>query len=116
MKSILKILLTAFVVVILAKIIPGVTVASYMYAIFVAIILSLLKFIVRPILIILTLPVTIVTFGLFLFIINALLIMLTDFFISGFEVSSIWTALLFSILLSIFQSVLFTLVPDSKKD
>ncbi len=116
MKSILKLLLTALVVVILAKIIPGVTVVSYMYAIIVAIVLSLLKFIVRPILVILTLPVTILTFGFFLFVVNAILIMLTDSFLSGFEVGSIWVALLFSILLSIFQSILFSLLPDAKKD
>mgnify|MGYP005996640019 CR=1 FL=1 len=116
MKSILKILLTATAVVLLSKLLPGVTVASFFYAVCVAVVLSLLKFIVRPILIILTLPVTIITFGLFLFIINSILILLTDFFVSGFEVQSIWIALLFSVLLSIFQSVLFSLLPDDKNN
>jgi len=116
MKSIIKIILTAIAVVILAKFMPGVVVESYVYAIIVAIILSLLRVVVKPLLVILTFPVTLISFGLFLFVINALLILLTDFLVSGFFVKSIWTALLFSILLSIFQSVLFGLVKDDKKD
>lgn len=116
MKSLSKILLTAVAVFVLAKLIPGVTAGSYMDAILVAVLIALLKFIAKPILVILTLPVTILTFGLFLFVINAFLILVVDFFVSGFSVSSIWIGLLFSILLSIFQSILFTLLPDRKKD
>lgn len=115
MRSIIKIILTAIAVVVLAKFMPGVEVGSYIYAIIVAIVLSLLRVIVKPLLVILTFPVTLVTFGLFLFIINAVLILFTDFLVSGFSVRSIWTALLFSILLSIFQSVLFGLIKDDKK-
>lgn len=116
MKSIIKILLTAVAVVILAKFIPGVVVDSYIYAILVAVILSILRFTVKPILVVLTLPVTIITFGLFIFIINALLILIVDFFVSGFFVRNIWVALLFSVILSIFQSVLFALVKEDKNN
>jgi len=70
MNLILRILLSALAVVVLAKILPGVGVDSYTTAIIVAIVLSLLNFIVKPILVILTLPVTILTLGLFLLIIN----------------------------------------------
>jgi putative membrane protein len=75
----------------------------------VAALLILLNLFVKPILVIFTLPVTIVTFGLFLLVINALIILICDALVSGFEVSGFWSALLFSILLSIFQSFLFAL-------
>ncbi len=109
MTFILRILLTAVVVVFLSKFLPGVTVAGYLTAIIVALVLALLNLIVKPVLIILTLPVTIVTFGLFLIVINAIIILLADAFVDGFDVAGFWIALLFSILLSIFQSLLFSL-------
>ncbi|NAS13914.1 phage holin family protein [Poritiphilus flavus] len=116
MKFILRILLSALAVVILAKVLPGAGVDSYTTAIIVALVLSLLNFIVKPILIILTLPVTIITFGLFLLVINAIIILLADRLIDGFYVNSIWWALLFSLLLSFLQSILFSLLKDGKKD
>jgi putative membrane protein len=114
MKWILKLLLTAVAVVILAKVLPGVEVVGYGYAILVALVIGLLKVFVRPILILLTLPVTIVTLGLFLLIINAFIILMADYFLSGFSVSTIWWALLFSLLLSILQSILHKMVKDKK--
>lgn len=114
MKTILRVLLTAVAVVILAKILPGVGVAGYGSAIIVAVVIALLRFIVKPILVILTLPITILTLGLFLFIINALIIEMADYFISGFSVDSIWWALLFSLLLSILQSIFHSFL-DKKK-
>ena len=74
MKLLIRILLSALAVVVLANILPNVSVDSYITAIIVAVVLSLLNFIVKPILVILTLPVTIITFGLFLLIINAIII------------------------------------------
>lgn len=115
MKFILRILLSALAVVVLAKVLPGVGVDTYTTAIIVAIVLSLLNFIVKPILVILTLPVTIITFGLFLLIINAIIILLADNLIAGFTVNSIWWALLFSLLLSFLQSILFSLLKEDKK-
>ncbi len=115
MKFILRILLSALAVVILSKVLPGVEVVSYLVAIVVALVLSLLNFIVKPILVILTLPVTIVTFGLFLLIINAIIILLADYFITGFTVNTIWWALLFSLLLSFLQSILFSFLKADKK-
>ncbi|WP_417212625.1 phage holin family protein [Bizionia sp.] len=107
MKLIIRILITAVAVVLLAKLLPGIAVESYTTAIIVAIVLGLLNLIVRPILIFLTLPATIFTLGLFLFVINALMILLADSLINGFTVSSFWTALLFSILLTILQSIFY---------
>jgi len=115
MKFILRILLSALAVVVLAKILPGVGVDTYTTAIIVAAVLSLLNFIVKPILVILTLPVTIITFGLFLLIINAIIILLADNLIAGFTVNSIWWALLFSLLLSFLQSILFSLLKEDKR-
>jgi len=115
MKFILRILLSALAVIILSKVLPGVDVVSYPIAIMVALVLSLLNFIVKPILVLLTLPVTIVTFGLFLLVINAIIILLADYFITGFEVSSIWWAIIFSLLLSFLQSILFSFLKKDKK-
>ncbi|WP_299063871.1 phage holin family protein [uncultured Polaribacter sp.] len=115
MKTFLKILLTALAVVVLASILPGISVAGYTSAIIVAVIISLLNMFVRPLLIFFTLPATLVTFGLFIFVINACIILLADKLVSDFTVSGFWTALLFSILLSIFRSALFTLLKEDKK-
>ncbi|MET6991478.1 phage holin family protein [Sediminicola arcticus] len=116
MKLILRILLSALAVVILAKILPGIGVDSYTTAIIVAIVLSLLNFIVKPILVILTLPITVLTLGLFLLIINAIIILLADNLISGFEVTNIWWALLFSLLLSFLQSILYSILKEDKNN
>lgn len=112
MKLIIKLLLTALAVVVLSKILPGVAVEGYGAAIIVAIVIALLRLIVKPILVILTLPITIVTFGLFLLIINAIIILLASSFVSGFHVDTIWWAVLFSVLLSIFQSILFSVIKE----
>jgi len=112
MKLIIRILLSALAVVILSKILPGVGVDSYSTAIIVAIVLGLLNFIVKPIMIILTLPITILTLGLFLLIINALIILLADRFITVFTVDSIWWALLFSLLLTFLESIFFSFLKE----
>ena len=101
MVIIVKWVLSAIAVLIAAYILPGVSVASFWSALIVAVILAILNAILRPILVVLTIPITIVTLGLFLLVINALIILLTDSLISGFEVSNFWWALLFSLLLSI---------------
>ncbi|EPR71237.1 putative membrane protein [Winogradskyella psychrotolerans RS-3] len=115
MNLLIRLLLNALAVFVLANILNGVTVDGYIGAIIVAIVLSILNLLVKPILVILTLPATIVTLGLFLLVINALIILLADKLIDGFGVSSFWTALLFSVLLSILQSVLQSFVKDDKK-
>lgn len=115
MKLILRVLLSALAVVLLANLLGGIQVDSFVTAIIVAIVLSLLNFIVKPVLIILTLPVTILTFGLFLLIINAIIILLADQLVAGFVVENIWWALLFSLLLSFLQSVFFSVLKDPEK-
>lgn len=112
MKLILRLLLSAIAVVVLANILGGVSVDGYGTAIIVALVLSILNLFVKPILVILTLPITIVTLGLFLLIVNALVILLADSLISGFSVDGIWWAVLFSILLSVLQSLLHSFLKD----
>ena len=114
MKTFLKILLTALAVIVLATVLPGVSVSGYLSAIIVAVVIALLNMVVKPLLIFFTLPATIVTFGLFLFVINAIIILLADNLVDGFAVSGFFAALLFSILLSIFRSVLFSLLKEKK--
>lgn len=110
MNYIIKILLTAVAVLVLAYILPGVEVDNYSTAIWVAFIVGILFSILKPILVILTLPVTIITLGLFLFVINAGLILLANNWIDGFIVTGFWWALLFSMLLSVFESFLFKII------
>jgi len=115
MKTLLKILLTALAVIVLANILPGVSVNGYAAAVIVAAVIAFLNMIVRPLLIFFTLPATIVTFGLFIFVINACIILLADSLVDGFVVAGFWTALFFSILLSIFRSALFSLLKEEKR-
>ena len=115
MKLIVKILLTAIAVVVIANFLPGVEIANYTSAIVVAVVLGLLRVTVKPLLILFTLPATIVTLGLFLLVINAIIILLADYFVSGFYVAGFWVAFLFSLLLSIFQSFLYSLVKENKE-
>lgn len=115
MKFILRLLLSTLAVIILSKVLPNVSVDTYTTALIVALVLSLLNFIVRPIMVILTLPITIITFGLFLLVINAGIILLADHFVDGFAVNGFWWALLFSLLLSFLQSILFSLLKSDKK-
>ncbi len=112
MKFILRLLLSALAVVLLANILPGVHVATFGIAVIVALVLSLLNFLVKPLLVILTLPVTIVTFGLFLLVINAVIILMAGGLVSGFTVDGFWWALLFSLLLSLVQSILFAFLKE----
>jgi putative membrane protein len=115
MKFILRLVLSAIAVVLIAKLLPGVGLDNYTTALIVAAVLAILNVLVKPILVIFTLPITIVTFGLFLLIINAIIILLADKMIDGFSVASLWTAILFSILLSILQSILYGLLKEDKK-
>lgn len=107
MKFILKLLLTAVLVILLSYVLPGVKTDGFLTAVLVALALSVLNFIVKPILVVLTLPVTVITLGIFLLFINAFIIMIADWLVSGFEVENIWYALIFALLLAIARSILF---------
>ena len=106
MGFLVKVLVTTLAVVVGSYILPGVTVKDFTTAIVVAFVLGILNAVLKPILVILTIPVTILTLGLFLLIINALIIMLTANLIDGFDVSNFWIAIIFSILISIISGLL----------
>ncbi len=107
MNIILRIIISAVVAFALSYILSGVHIQSFITALILAIVLGLLNLFVKPILIILTLPITIFTFGLFLFVINALIILLAAKFVNGFRVDGFWWALLFSLLLSVLTSFFY---------
>ncbi|MCB0510121.1 MAG: phage holin family protein [Chitinophagales bacterium] len=106
MNFLVKTLISAAAILLLSFLLPGVQVeGQLLYALLIALVLSFLNSLVRPILIFLTLPATIVSLGLFLLVINAVIILIADKFLAGFSVDGFWWALLFSILLSIINSV-----------
>jgi len=90
----------------------GVIVDEFTTALTVAIVLGLLNVFVKPIIVLFTLPVTIFTLGLFYLVINASIILLCDHFVDGFEVNSFLTALLFSVILSLSQSIVYKLTDN----
>ena len=106
MKFLFKTMASAAAIMLLAYLLPGVHVeGQFFYAVLIALVLSLLNTIVRPILVFLTLPATIVSLGLFLLVINAAIVLIADKFMDGFSTDNFGWALLFSILLSIINSV-----------
>jgi len=107
MNVLLRIVISAVVAFALSYILSGVHIQSFVTALILAVVLGLLNIFVKPLLIILTLPITIFTFGLFLFVINALIILLAAKFVNGFRVDGFWWALLFSLLLSILTSFFY---------
>jgi len=112
----LRLLLNAVVILALGQILSGVRIDSYLTALVVAAILAFLNSFVKPILVILTLPITIVTLGIFLLFVNAFIILITVKLVDGFYVENIWWAILFSVLLAILQSFLHkTLLNEGNK-
>ena len=105
MTIVIRILITALALLLAAYLIPGIVVSSLYIAIIAAVILGILNLIARPILVVLTLPITVVTLGLFIFVINALLFWFAASFIEGFEVSGFIPALLGSIVVSVVSAI-----------
>jgi putative membrane protein len=103
MYSILEFLSTVVSILIIGAILPGIRIkgSTFWTASLIALVLAILNFLVYPLLVILTLPITILTFGFFLLVINALIIRLASWLVPNFKVANFWWALLFSILLSL---------------
>jgi putative membrane protein len=106
----LKTMVTAFAVLIASYLLQGVTVNSTATAVMVAIVLGLLNSFIKPILILLTIPITIFTLGLFLLVINVLMVKWAADIVEGFQVNGWWPALLFSIIVSLVTSFIDGLV------
>ncbi len=112
MNVLIRLLISGLAVFICATVLPGAHVDGFMIAIVVAAVLALLNLLVKPILVILTIPITILTLGLFLLVINTLLVLLANSLIPGFSVDGFWWAFVFSVLLSIINGVFGGLSKD----
>jgi putative membrane protein len=106
MNFIIKLFISSIIVFALSYFLPGVQVTNIMAALWVALVLGLLNTFLKPLLVLLTIPVTLFTLGLFLLVINAMIVLICDYFIPEFQVDGFITALFFSILLSLSQSIL----------
>jgi putative membrane protein len=110
MKLLIHLLVSTIAVFVSAYILPGVAVDSLTAAFVVAVVLGIVNMLLKPILVILTLPITILTLGLFYFVINALLVLLVANLVPGFHVNGFWWALVYSLVLSVIGSVLHSLI------
>ncbi|MDX1921181.1 MAG: phage holin family protein [Candidatus Caenarcaniphilales bacterium] len=99
-----------------AKLLPGVHEDGLMALILVALLLGFVNAVVRPILLVLTLPINVITLGIFTFVINALMILLVDSLLGSFTVDNFWWALIFSFVLAIISSVLHAILPSNKAE
>jgi putative membrane protein len=107
---------SALAVFIVANVLPGVQVDDNLAALMVAVVLAFLNSIVKPLLTILTIPITILTLGLFLLAINAIIIILAEKLVNGFHVQGFWWALLFSLALSLCTGILNMLFGVNKEE
>jgi len=104
-----NLIVSTLAVLISAYILPGVKVDGFLTAVVVAVILGVVNMFIKPVLILLTLPLTILTLGLFTFVINALLILLVSNIVPGFKVDGFLWALIFSLVLSVVSSFLYSI-------
>ena len=114
-KKIVRWLILTAAIMVASYLIDGIQVSGFFSALFGAVILALLNIFFRPVLIILTLPFNILSFGLFTFVINAFLLMMVSGVIPGFEVRDFWAALWGALLISIVNAVLNSFISDQKK-
>ncbi|GET21330.1 MULTISPECIES: phage holin family protein [Prolixibacter] len=106
MNVLAKILINTIAVLVVAYILPGIEINSFFDGLVVAVVLALLNLLVKPVLVILTLPLTIVTLGIFLLILNGLIVMLAGALVDGFYVSGLFWAIIFSLLVSLVNTIL----------
>ena len=101
--------MNALAIMLAAYLLPGIHVDGFTSAIMLALVLSLLNVTLKPVMVILTIPVSVVTLGLFLIVINAGVILLADYFIPGTNIDGFWWAILFGLVVSIVNSILYSL-------
>lgn len=105
MKIVSRILITALALLLVAELMPGITVSGLYPALIAAVLLGVLNVFIRPVLVILTLPITILTLGLFTFIINAALFLFVASFVTGFDVDSFLAAFIGSLIVSVVSAI-----------
>ena len=111
MELIIYWLVTGLAVAISSYLLPGVTIKNYWTALVVAVVLGLVNILIRPFILFLTLPINILTLGLFTFVVNTLMILLVSAIVSDFKVRGFLSALLFGIILAIVNYFLIMLFP-----
>ena len=113
-KALIRLLLQGVAVFVAAYILPGISLTNFWYALRVALILSIINVTIKPVLQLLTLPITFFTLGFFLLVINALMVLLVDYLIKDFYVQGFWTAMLFSIVISVIYWILEGIFNDER--
>ncbi|HTE49022.1 MAG TPA: phage holin family protein [Candidatus Paceibacterota bacterium] len=106
MKTIVHWIVSTLAILLTAYLLPGAHVDGIVAALILAVVLGVINAVLRPLLVLLTFPITILTLGLFVLVINGLLVMLASYIVPGFTVDSFWSALAFGIVLAIVSSVL----------
>lgn len=112
MNILIRLFITAIVAFLLTKILPGVHFDGFTGAVIFAIVLGVLNLVLKPILSLFGLPLTIITLGFFALVINAIIILVADYFIDSMNVDGFWWAFIFSILLSIITSLANSMFAD----
>lgn len=116
MKLVIHFLLIAATMMGLSRWLPGFTVTTFTSAVVAAIVLAAMNTIVRPILFLLTLPFTLITLGLFLFVLNAMMLWLTDLLVPGLAIQGKFTLLIASIILAVVGMIWKWIAADGKKE
>lgn len=115
MKLILTWLISSLAVIVSAYLVPGAQITGFLAALLAAIMLGAVNSFIRPILLFLTLPINILTLGLFTLVINALMVLLAAAIVPGFSISSFWVALLFSVILSVITWLMEQVIEKDEK-
>lgn len=106
MNLLIRIIITTIAVLVTDLLLSGVHIEDFMTAVLVAVVLGLLNAVLRPVLLLLTLPITVVSLGLFILVINAVIVLIASRIVDGFHVNGFWWALGFSLILSVVQGFL----------
>lgn len=106
MKTLIYFIISSLAILITAYLLPGVEISGFITAFVLAVVLGLINVFIRPLLVLLTLPLSVITFGLFVLVINAFLILLAGAIVPGFAIASFWWAFLFGIVLALVNFIL----------
>jgi putative membrane protein len=110
--ALIKWFLSALAVMVAAYILPGIQVSGFFVALVLVIVFAILNTFVKPLILLLTLPVNLLTLGLFTFVINGLIVLLASWLVKGFVVTNIWWGILFSLVLMLVNSILYKFIRD----
>lgn len=115
MRLLISLLLNALALILTAYIVPGFEVANFQSALLAAIVLAIINTFIKPVLLFLTLPLTVVTLGLFIFVVNAIVLFMTTYFVSGLTINGWMPAILGAIVLSVVSTILSSLAKGQGK-